>query len=114
MKVYVAQINVLPGNPDANLETVKAVVARAKKAGAELVLFPEDALSGNYYKLGSSMVFAPPSVPPLSGDRNVIGGQKRLPGDRNVCRGRATRGEGFRMGSFRWLLCVLAALLFMA
>ena len=26
---------------------------------------------------GSSMVFAPPSVPPLSGDRNVIGGQKR-------------------------------------
>jgi len=23
-----------------------------------------------------SMVFAPPSVPPLSGDRNVIGGQK--------------------------------------
>lgn len=56
MKVYVAQINVLPGNPDANLETVKAVVARAKKAGAELVLFPEDALSGNYYKLGSRQV----------------------------------------------------------
>ena len=33
--------------------------------------------NGLYTLFGSSMVFAPPSVPPLSGDRNVIGGQKR-------------------------------------
>ena len=45
--------------------------------------------NGLYTPFGSSMVFTPPSVPPLSGDRNVIGGQKRyrgtetLSGDRN-------------------------------
>ena len=32
------------------------------------------------YRDPPSIVFIPPSVPPLSGDRNVIGGQKPLKG----------------------------------
>lgn len=53
MKVYIVQMNVVQGCPDENFETMKLAVARAKKAGAELVLFPENAISGDYYKLGS-------------------------------------------------------------
>lgn len=53
MKVYIAQMNVLPGNPDENFKNMKAVVARAKKAKADMVVFPKDAISGDSYKLGS-------------------------------------------------------------
>ena len=38
MKVYIAQMNVVPGKPEENFKTMKAAVARAKKAGAEMVV----------------------------------------------------------------------------
>ena len=53
MKVYIAQMNVVPGCPEENFKTMKAIVARAKKAGAEVVLFPEFSVSGDYSRLGS-------------------------------------------------------------
>ena len=53
MKVYLVQMEVIPGKPDENLKKIKAAVARAKKAGAKAVLFPENAISGDYSKLGS-------------------------------------------------------------
>ena len=53
MKVYIAQMRVFPGKPEENFKNMKAVVARAKKAGAALVVFPENAISGNYARLGS-------------------------------------------------------------
>ena len=53
MKVYIAQMNVVPGMPEENFKTMKAAVARAKKAGAEMVVFPDCAVSGNYEGLGS-------------------------------------------------------------
>ena len=53
MKVYIAQMNVVPGKPEENFKTMKAAVARAKKAGAEMVVFPDCAVSGNYRGLGS-------------------------------------------------------------
>ena len=40
--------------------------------------------NGLYTPFGSSMVFTPPSVPPLSGDGNAIGGQKRQSGESNI------------------------------
>ena len=37
MKVYVAQLNVLLGRPADNFKAIKAAVALAKKAGADMV-----------------------------------------------------------------------------
>ena len=53
MKVYIAQMNVVPGNPEENFKTMKAIVDRAKKAGADMVAFPDCAVSGNYSGLGA-------------------------------------------------------------
>jgi len=53
MKVYIAQMNVVPGKPEENIKKMKSVVARAKKAGADIVLFPEYAMTGDYFRLGS-------------------------------------------------------------
>ena len=52
MKVYIAQMEVIPGKPEENFKTMKAIVARAKKAGADMVAFPDCAVSGNYCGLG--------------------------------------------------------------
>src|SRR6266480_4509879 len=41
MKVAVAQISCLLGNPEANLLKVREFSRRAKEAGAELIVFPE-------------------------------------------------------------------------
>ena len=53
MKVYLVQMEVLPGKPEENVKKMKAAVARAKKAGAEVVLFPEFSVSGDFSRLGS-------------------------------------------------------------
>ena len=52
MKVYVAQLNVLPGRPADNFKAIKAAVALAKKAGADMVVFPENAIPGNPSAIG--------------------------------------------------------------
>ena len=52
MKVYVAQLNVLPGRPADNFKAIKAAVALAKKAGADMVVFPENAIHGNPSAIG--------------------------------------------------------------
>ena len=41
MKVAVAQISCLLGDPEANLLKVREFSRRAKEAGAELIVFPE-------------------------------------------------------------------------
>src|SRR3954447_14746085 len=41
MKVAVAQIDCSLGHPEANLHKVRDFSARAKKVGAELIVFPE-------------------------------------------------------------------------
>ncbi|MCH6563642.1 MAG: NAD+ synthase [Myxococcales bacterium] len=46
MRVALGQINTVVGNFAANLAKVRDVVARARGAGAEVVVFPELALSG--------------------------------------------------------------------
>ncbi|MEL6274550.1 MAG: nitrilase-related carbon-nitrogen hydrolase, partial [Bacteroidota bacterium] len=46
MKIALAQINVHVGNFSANLEKMLAYVAKAKAAGADLVVFPELATVG--------------------------------------------------------------------
>ncbi len=46
MKIYAVQMQVEPGRPDLNLETMRAAIARAKTHHADLVVFPEMALPG--------------------------------------------------------------------
>lgn len=47
MKIFAVQMKVEPGKPDVNFETMAAAIARGKAAGAELVVFPEFALTGS-------------------------------------------------------------------
>ena len=44
MNIYMVQMNVEPGNPEENFNTMSAAISRAKKAGADYVLFPAGAL----------------------------------------------------------------------
>ncbi|MCR5378061.1 MAG: NAD(+) synthase [Fibrobacter sp.] len=48
MNIYMVQMNVEPGNPEENFNTMSAAISRAKKAGADYVLFPAGALLGSY------------------------------------------------------------------
>lgn len=41
MKIAAAQISCVPGDLDANLRKIRDFAARAKKSGAELIVFPE-------------------------------------------------------------------------
>jgi omega-amidase len=41
MKIAAAQISCTPGNLDANLGKIRDFISRAKKSGAELIVFPE-------------------------------------------------------------------------
>ncbi len=50
MKVALAQIEVLPGRPNANLETMLSMIDEAKKQGVDLIAFPEMCVGG--YLLG--------------------------------------------------------------
>lgn len=50
MRVAIAQIDCLLGDIDGNLRRAKEVVAEAKDAGADLIVFPELSLTG--YSLG--------------------------------------------------------------
>ena len=52
VKVCLAQIRVLPGQPAANTETILAAIGAARAQGAELVVFPEMAIPG--YLLGDA------------------------------------------------------------
>lgn len=46
MKIYAVQMHVEPGQPELNFETIRASVKRAEACGADLVVFPEMAVSG--------------------------------------------------------------------
>src|SRR4029453_5943357 len=46
MKIAAAQISCSLGNPDANLLKVRDFAARAKRSGAELIVFPEMIYTG--------------------------------------------------------------------
>ena len=46
MKIFLCQMNVIPGKPEINFETIKASVAEAVAKHAELVVFPSFCLSG--------------------------------------------------------------------
>ncbi|MBP8016422.1 NAD(+) synthase [Candidatus Gracilibacteria bacterium] len=48
--MVLAQMQVMPGRPDKNLETMKKIIKKAKNDGKSLVIFPELAVSG--YLLG--------------------------------------------------------------
>ena len=46
MTIAIAQMSVKPGAPAENTETMLSLIARAKEAGAETIVFPELAVSG--------------------------------------------------------------------
>ncbi len=46
VSIAIAQIEVVPGNPESNMIKMEQYVIAAKKRGAELVVFPEDAICG--------------------------------------------------------------------
>src|SRR3982751_1039794 len=46
MKIAIAQLNQTVGDLRGNLQRIKNALARAEKAGAELALFPELAITG--------------------------------------------------------------------
>lgn len=52
MKIAMAQIEVIPGHPDKNTETMLRLINEAKEKGVQLVIFPEMAIPG--YLLGDS------------------------------------------------------------
>lgn len=48
--IALAQMEVVPGRPDLNFQTMSAFIAQAKKTGVQLLIFPEMAIPG--YLLG--------------------------------------------------------------
>lgn len=50
IKIAITQIEVVPGHPDVNLAKILSEIIKAKKGGAEIIVFPEMAVSG--YLLG--------------------------------------------------------------
>jgi NAD+ synthase (glutamine-hydrolysing) len=46
MKIYPVQMNVVPGKPELNFETLKKEVEKAVLNQCDLVVFPEMCLSG--------------------------------------------------------------------
>lgn len=46
LSIALVQLNVVPADPPANLANMEAFIAKAAKAGAQLVVFPEDAVTG--------------------------------------------------------------------
>ena len=48
LSVAVGQMDVIAGNPQANLATMRAMVAQAKEAGADLIVFPEMCVGGYF------------------------------------------------------------------
>ncbi len=46
LSLALVQLNVVVGDPPANLANMEAFIAKAKTAGAQLVVFPEDAVTG--------------------------------------------------------------------
>ncbi len=52
MKIAMAQIEVIPGHPDKNTETILRLIDRAKSQNVQLVVFPEMAVPG--YLLGDA------------------------------------------------------------
>lgn len=46
MKLYLCQMNVVPGKPSTNFETIRKNVAEAQAAKADMVVFPAFSLSG--------------------------------------------------------------------
>ena len=46
MKLYVAQIKILPGNVQANIQTMKDALDRARAEEADCIVFPRYALTG--------------------------------------------------------------------
>ena len=46
MKLYIAQMKILPGNVQANMQTMKAAFDRAKAAEVDCIVFPRFALTG--------------------------------------------------------------------
>lgn len=46
LKIAVAQFEIIPGDPLRNLEQIEDLVAEAAGQGAQLVVFPEDAICG--------------------------------------------------------------------
>jgi NAD+ synthase (glutamine-hydrolysing) len=50
MKIALAQMNVVPGRPDKNFSTMKAMIEKAKGEGADIVALPELCVGG--YLLG--------------------------------------------------------------
>ncbi|MDO4891594.1 MAG: nitrilase-related carbon-nitrogen hydrolase, partial [Coriobacteriaceae bacterium] len=48
LRVAIAQMEVVAGQPRKNLETMKRFVDQAKRQQADLVVFPEFCLSGRY------------------------------------------------------------------
>ena len=41
MKIAMAQIEVIPGHPDKNTETMLRLINEAKEKGVQLIIFPE-------------------------------------------------------------------------
>ncbi|BEU87608.1 NAD+ synthase [Selenomonas sp. TAMA-11512] len=52
MQIAIAQMNVIPGRPGDNTETMLQFIQRAKDKGADLIIFPEMAVPG--YLLGDT------------------------------------------------------------
>ncbi len=50
--VALAQMEIIPGRPDLNIDIMLNMISEAKQAGAEMIVFPEMALSG--YLLGNT------------------------------------------------------------
>ena len=46
MKIYVAQMEVIPGNPEKNFSTMQKFIGEAVSASAELIVFPEMCVPG--------------------------------------------------------------------
>lgn len=59
LKITMVQMEVAPSEPLKNLKRMEAFVKKAAKAGAELVVFPEDAVTGPLAGQTSFVVHAP-------------------------------------------------------
>ena len=51
IKIALVQMDIAPGEPLTNLSRMEEFVAKAKKKGADLVVFPEDAVCGPLFNM---------------------------------------------------------------
>lgn len=109
MKISIAQIKVIPGQPTINFETIKAFVAEARKNKVDLVVFPEMCVGGYFlmdryldFDFMSLLASFNEKIRILSEDIGIIWGNIYLGSIEGITKGRDGRPARFNAAFFAY------------